>query len=378
MAAENPFLELAAPGIGRLAPYEPGRPGEEIERNYGLRDVVKLASNENPLGAPPAAAAAVTAAADLALYPDGACFTLRRRLARHLDVAPEQLILGNGSNEVLVMLAETVLTREHNAVMDQYSFVVYRLAAQACGAESRFAASFSAEDESPLGHDLDALRAAIDRHTRLVFVANPNNPTGSYVSPAALKKFIAEVPQHVLVVLDEAYLEYARESGEPDALGWLPDHRNLVVVRTFSKAYGLAGLRVGYAVCHADLAELVNRLRQPFNVNSLAQRAATAALDEQAWLARCVTANNAQRQLMAAGLAELGYPSLPSRGNFLLVDFGTASQSAAANEHLLRHGLIVRPVANYGLPRYLRITVGTAPQVAQLLEALKSFAATAA
>jgi histidinol-phosphate aminotransferase len=374
MPHDNPFLTLAAPGIAGLAPYVPGKPASEIERLYGIADALKLASNENPLGPAPAARDAVARAAGLELYPDGASFELRQRLARHLAVRPEQLTLGNGSNEVLVMLAETFLTPACNAVVDQYSFVVYRLAVQACGAATRFAPAFPADHaDSPLGHDLQAFSAQVDADTRLVFIANPNNPTGSYIHPHDVRAFVAAMPPHVIVVLDEAYLEYARAPDEPLSTAWLAEFPNLVIVRTFSKAYGLAALRVGYAVSHPDLAELLNRVRQPFNVNSLAQTAAVAALDDQSWVAAAVSANGVQRARLADGLAALGWRALPSRGNFVLVDFGSPDNAAAVNEFLLRAGLIVRPVANYGLPQYLRITVGSDWQVERLLETLARF-----
>jgi len=373
MAADNPFLKLAAPGIAGLTPYVPGQPASEIERLYGVRDAIKLASNENPLGPAPAAREAIAHAAELALYPDGGGFELRHRLAQHLGVRPEQLTLGNGSNEILVMLAETFLTPAHNAVVDQYSFVVYRLAIQACGAETRAAAALASDHASPLGHDLAAMGALIDKHTRLVFIANPNNPTGSYVDPVAVRTFIAGVPPHVIVVLDEAYLEYAREPGDADTTVWLAEFPNLVVVRTFSKAYGLAALRLGYAVSQPDLAELLNRVRQPFNVNSLAQTAACAALDDQSWVAAAVAENTAQRRRLADGLMELGWRPLPSRGNFLLVDFNSPAAAAEVNEFLLRNGVVVRPVTNYGLAQYLRITVGSGGQVERLLATLAQF-----
>ncbi|MEE4184476.1 MAG: histidinol-phosphate transaminase [Gammaproteobacteria bacterium] len=374
MPEDNAYLKLAAPGIAGLAPYVPGKPASEIERVYGVHHALKLASNENPMGPAPAARAAVAGATALELYPDGASFELRNRLAQHLAVRPEQLTLGNGSNEILVMLAETFLTPAHNAVIDQYSFVVYRLAIQACGAEPRFAPAFPPDHESPLGHDLEAFSAAVDEHTRLVFIANPNNPTGSYIPQDKVLAFLRAMPSHVIVVLDEAYLEYALESEEADTTSWLEQFPNLVIVRTFSKAYGLAALRVGYAVSHPDLAELLNRVRQPFNVNSLAQAAARAALDDQAWIAAAVADNVTQRRCLADGLAELGWRSLPSRGNFLLVDFTAQDTAAAVNEFLLRQGVIVRPVTNYGLAPYLRITVGADWQVKRLLAALDRFA----
>jgi len=374
MSAKNPFLKLAAPGIAGLAPYEPGKPADELEREYGLSDVVKLASNENPAGPSPAVRAALTdAAAGLERYPDGSAFALRDALAEHLHVRPEQLTLGNGSNDVLVLLAETFLTADHAAVYDEYSFVVYRLAVQACGAEARIARSLPAESAQPLGHDLDAMRALIDDKVRLVFIANPNNPTGTGLEQAALKAFIADLPADVVVVLDEAYLEYAQQPDDENTLDWLTEFPNLVVVRTFSKAYALAGLRLGFGISSQAIAELLNRVRQPFNVNSLAQTAAIAALGDQQWIADGVAQNAAERERLQSEFVELGLSCVPSQGNFLLVDFASAERATACNDFLLRHGVIVRPVANYGLPQYLRITIGTAAENDRLLRELRAF-----
>lgn len=377
MVTTNPYLQLAAPGIAGLAPYEPGKPASALSREYGVQNVIKLASNENSLGPAPGVAKAVAAAATaLERYPDGAAFELRQRLAEHLQVAPEQITLGNGSNDVLVLLAETFLTPAQSAVYDQYSFVVYRLAVQACGAQARVVPSLAADHPHALGHDLDAMAAAIDASTRLVFIANPNNPTGSWVEPAELHAFLAALPPHVMVVLDEAYFEYARAPGDPDALDWLETFPQLVVTRTFSKAYGIAGLRLGYAVSSPGVAELLNRVRQPFNVNSVAQAAACAALADQDWITRSVADNAIGLAELATGLAELGLSTIASRGNFLLVNFGGPARAAAANEFLLRAGIIVRPVANYGLPDYLRITVGAEAERTALLAALATFAET--
>ncbi|MBT8421636.1 MAG: histidinol-phosphate transaminase, partial [Gammaproteobacteria bacterium] len=289
-------------------------------------------------------------------------------------IQPQQLTLGNGSNDILVLLAETFLTPGHAAVYDQYSFVVYRLAVQACGAEARIAASRPVDDEQPLGHDLDAMQALVDEQVRLVFIANPNNPTGTWLEQPALKKFIAGLPSDVIVVLDEAYLEYARQPDDHDTLDWLNEFDNLVIVRTFSKAYALAGLRIGYSISSPAVAGLLNRVRQPFNVNSLAQTAAIAALGDQSWIADGVAQNIVERARLESELGALGLTIVPSRGNFILVDFSSAERAATVNEFLLRRGVIVRPVANYGLPQYLRMTVGTPAENVRLLTELQSFA----
>ncbi len=374
MAEQNPFLQLAAAGIGGLAPYEPGKPAATLEREYGLTNVVKLASNENPLGPSPQVRAALTGALhDLERYPDGAAFALRDKLASHLQVHPGQLTLGNGSNDVLVLLAETFLSPGVSAVYDQYGFVVYRLAVQACGAEARVAPANPVGHAQPFGHDLAAMREQVDDSTRMIFIANPNNPTGTWLQQDALHEFLRSLPDHIVTVLDEAYLEYARQPDEQNTLDWLAEFPGLVIVRTFSKAYGLAALRIGYGISSPAIAELLNRVRQPFNVNSLAQCAALAALDDPDWIEQAVTANRRGMQQLEAAFAELGLRWVPSRGNFLLVDMGSADNAAACNEHLLRSGVIVRPVANYGLPAFLRITVGTEQENQRLLTALRAF-----
>ncbi len=375
MSAINPHSDLAAAAIRGLAPYQPGKPASELRREYGLRDVIKLASNENPLGPSPTVKNALLAAFDeIERYPDGACFELRDALATHLQVTPQQLTLGNGSNDVLVVLAETFLTERVSAVYDQYSFVVYRLAVQACGAQAHVSQANSREHAMPLGHDLAAMRALVDQNTRLVFIANPNNPTGTWLEQDELRSFLRDMPEHVITVLDEAYLEYARLRGEADTISWLKEFPQLVIVRTFSKAYGLAGLRIGYCVSSPSIAELLNRVRQPFNVNSLAQQAALAALADQQWLQQGVAANAAALLQLQQGLDKLGLSWIPSRGNFLLVDFESSENAAACNEYLLRAGVIVRPVANYGLPAYLRITAGTEEEIQRLLQTLARFA----
>jgi histidinol-phosphate aminotransferase len=376
MSGARSFSALAAEAICELAPYQPGKPLQELEREYGIHDAIKLASNENPYPLPAAVREAIHAATDdVARYPDGASFALRTTLAEHLGVAPECLTFGNGSNDVLVLLAETFLTPAVTAIYDQYSFVVYRLAVQATGATAKIAPSNAREHAQPLGHDLEAMLALVDEQTRMVFIANPNNPTGTWVSGASLYNFLQRLPAHVIAVVDEAYYEFAcSHSGDdyPNVLEWLKEFPNLVVTRTFSKAYGLAGLRIGYGVSAPEIAELLNRVRQPFNVNSLAQAAAVAALDEQDWVQQCCSGNKAELERMSNSLRELGVDCLPSRANFLLADIPQADE---CYEFLLRQGIIVRPVANYGLPGYLRITLGNSTENDRLLAALTDFMA---
>lgn len=304
----------------------------------------------------------------LAQYPDGAAFDLKRALAAHLGIATDQLTIGNGSNEVLSIIAETFLSPEDEAVYSQFAFVVYGLAVQAAGALARVAPANPPNHSQPLGHGLDELKAMIGTRTRLVFVANPNNPTGTWLPPTQLRAFIADLPEHVLVVVDEAYLEYMPAGVRPDTIEWLDAFPNLVVCRTFSKIYGLAGLRVGYAVSHPGVAELLNRVRQPFNVNGLGQAAALAALGARDHVARSVDNNAQGLAQLRAGLTEFGWTAGPSAGNFVLAD--VRGPAGPWYEGLLQCGVIVRPVASYGLPGHLRITVGLPAQNERLLQAL--------
>ncbi len=347
----------------------PGKPIAELEREYGVRDVLKLASNENPLGPPEESLEAIRATlAGVALYPDGASYALKRALAARLPIAPERITLGNGSNEVLSLIAETFLCPEDEAVYSEFGFVVYALAVQATGARPRIAPANGSQDIQPLGHSLEAFSSLVNARTRLVFIANPNNPTGTWLPTADLRAFIGSLPEHVLVVVDEAYREYMHPASSPDTLDWLAEFPNLIVCRTFSKLYGLAGLRVGYAISHPDVAELLNRVRQPFNVNALAQVAAVAALDATDHVRRSQDLNHVGLAQLQAGLVSFGWSVPPSAGNFVLAD--TGGPAAPWYEGLLQAGIIVRPVASYGLPRHLRITVGLPEQNERLLQTL--------
>ena len=364
----NRYEEMAAPGVRSLQPYQPGKPIEELQRQYGVTDIIKLASNENPLGPSPRALAALREhGADLALYPDGNGYGLRHAIAGRHGVGPEQITLGNGSNDVLVLLAEAFLTAEHSAVYSEYAFAVYAIATQAVGARHRVAPALGADSDMPFGHDLEALAAAIEPTTRLVFIANPNNPTGTWLDREALEAFVAAVPQHALVIIDEAYVEYG-DPAAPGADQWLARYPNLVVTRTFSKAFGLAGLRVGYALSNPDVADLLNRIRQPFNVNTLALAAAEAALTDHEFIRRSRELNDRGLARLYAGFDQLGLSYVRSRGNFVLVDVGRPA--APVYDGLLRRGVIVRPVGNYGLDHHLRVTVGTDDQNRQLLASL--------
>jgi histidinol-phosphate aminotransferase len=364
------FLSLAAPGVRALQPYQPGKPESELRREYGLSDIVKLASNENPLGPSPKALAAMREMlSDIARYPDGNGFELKTALSARLNVPMAALTLGNGSNDVLEMVARAFLTPEHEAVFSEHAFAVYPIVTQAIGATARVAKANPPDHAMPYGHDLAAMRSLIGDRTRVVFVANPNNPTGTWLKTAELERFLEGVPESVIVVMDEAYFEYVEvETDCPSALRWLDRFPNLVVTRTFSKAYGLAGLRVGYAVSHPQVADLLNRVREPFNINSLALAAATAALDDSEHLERSRATNRAGMKQLRDAFQQLGLVCLPSAGNFLCVDVGRSGREVFLE--LLRRGIIARPVDNYGLPRFLRISIGTEAENVRMIKAL--------
>lgn len=361
--------ELAIPGVRGLCPYLPGKPIAELERELGITGIIKLASNENPLGPSPKALEAVQRILpELHVYPDGGGFELKAALAARLGVAAAQITLGNGSNDILEILGRTFLSPEVNAVFSAHSFAIYPIVTQAVGAEARVAPAHDGSRGPRYGHDLDAMARLVDGKTRVVFLANPNNPTGTYVDAAALRGFLSGLPEHVIALVDEAYFEYVTVPDYPNALAWLPEFPNLVVTRTFSKAYGLAGLRVGYGVSSPEIADLLNRVRQPFNVNLPALEAAKAALGDAEHLARSVRLNTEGLRQLEAGLAERGLEFIPSVGNFLTFDL--KRPAGPVYDALLRQGVIVRPIANYGMPNHLRVTVGTPEQNAVFLAAL--------
>ncbi len=349
--------------VRAIAPYQGGKPIEELAREYGLdpESIVKLASNENPLGMPASARAAVAKAAELGRYPDGNGYELKKALSAKLGVPLDWLTLGNGSNDILELAASTMLAPGTSAVYAQHSFAVYALATQARGARAIVVPA------REYGHDLDAMAAAIAPDTRVVFVANPNNPTGTFLPHERVAAFIAKVPSNVLVVLDEAYNEYLTPDLRADTVKWLKRHPNLVITRTFSKAYGLAGLRVGYALAHPSVADVMNRVRQPFNVNSIALAAAQAALNDMEFVARSYAENLQGLRQLEEGAHQLGLEFIPSHGNFITIRVGKAAE---VYKRLLRRSVIVRPVAGYGLPEHLRVTVGTAQENEKFLAAL--------
>ena len=361
--------ELAVPAVRNLSPYVPGKPISELEREFGIHDIVKLASNENPYGPSPLTLAAMrTELEQVWLYPDGSSHELKQALSRHLGVSPECLTVGNGSNDLLMLLAEAFLTGAHSALYSQYGFAIYPLVIRATGARAIETPALLRDSPMPFGHDLAAMLSAISDDTRLVFIANPNNPTGTWASAEQLRGLLEAAPPSTLIVLDEAYFEYARERGMTDTLPWLAQYPNLVILRTFSKAYGLAGARAGYAVSHREVADVLNRLRPAFNVNSLAQAGAIAALADESHMRHAVAATMNELTRVQAQLSRLGLWSAPSVGNFLLVHVG--SRSGSIFEQLLRAGLIVRPLAGYGLGEYLRISIGLPEHNDRLLAAL--------
>lgn len=361
--------KLATPGVRGLRPYEGGKSVEELERELGISNAIKLASNENPLGPGEKALQAMRdTLAGVGRYPDGNGFSLKQRLAEKLSVDRKQITLGNGSNDVLEFVARAFVTPENNIVFSEHAFAVYPIVTQAVGASPRIVPAID------WGNDLGGMLAAIDEHTRVVFIANPNNPTGTWLKADRLDAFLKQVPDHVIVVIDEAYFEYASAGcmqvpGYDSMLTRVATHTNLVVTRTFSKAYGLAGLRVGYAVSSLEVADFLNRVRQPFNLNSVAEAAAVAALDDDEHLARSVKLNCKGLQQLIMGFTAMGLGYIPSAGNFICVD--VESDGRAQFNALLREGIIVRPIDNYAMPQHLRITVGTYDENIRALAALK-------
>jgi histidinol-phosphate aminotransferase len=349
------LLALATKGVAGLQPYSGGKPIEELQRELGLNEIIKLASNENPLGPSQKVLNVIASTKDLSRYPDGNGFSLKKALAEKHDVEPDKITLGNGSNDVLEMVARAFVTSEHQVIYSQHSFAVYPIVTQAVGAEHVVVPA------NDWGNDLPAMLDAITDKTRLMFIANPNNPTGTWVNKNDLRNFLENVPEHVLVVLDEAYFEYAiSEENYPDGSLWLNDFNNLIVTRTFSKAYGLAGLRMGYALSHPDIANLLNRVRQPFNNNSLALIAAETALQDANYILHSVGVNHTGMKQLMLAFDDMGLEFIPSKGNFICVDFETPADEIY--DSLLKAGVIVRPVANYGMPNHLRISIGTEPE----------------
>lgn len=348
----NRFLQLATAGVQQLMPYVPGKPAEELQRELGLSEVIKLASNENPSGTGRKVAEAIQKTlSELTRYPDGSGFALKTALSAKLNVAAEQITLGNGSSEILELVMRTFVTPEHEIVFSQHAFALYPILTQAVGAKAKVV---PAKD---FGHDLQAMLAAINDKTRVVFIANPNNPTGTLLPQDEVEAFIAALPANVFCVLDEAYYEFVDPACRTESLAWPQKYPNLVITRTFSKAYGLAGLRIGYGISGSEVAELLNRVRQPFNSNMLALAAAEASLNDEDYLAQTIALNNAGMAQLTAAFQDLGLEWIPSSGNFVSVD--VQQDAMPIYDALLKKGVIVRPVANYEMPRHLRISIGT-------------------
>ncbi|MEP6609176.1 MAG: histidinol-phosphate transaminase [Burkholderiaceae bacterium] len=355
----------ALPYVRAISPYQGGKSIDELAREFGLRpeSIIKLASNENPRGMPDSAKRAIVEAmAEVGRYPDSNGFALKAALSAQLDVPADWLTLGNGSNDILELAAAALLAPGRSALFAQYSFAVYALATQSRGAR---AIVVPARD---LGHDLAAMSSSIAADTALIYIANPNNPTGTHLDAGAIATFLATVPSKVVVVIDEAYNEYLPAAHRFDSVRWVREYPNLLISRTFSKAYGLAGLRVGYGIAQPELTDLLNRVRQPFNVSHVAQAAALAALADRAFLAESYRLNERGMQQLTTVFRELDLGFVPSYGNFVLVNVGDATR---VYQELLKRGIIVRPVANYGLPDWLRVTVGLPEENERFLQALR-------
>jgi histidinol-phosphate aminotransferase len=349
--------------IRTLIPYEPGMPIEEVEREYGIANSVKLASNENPLGPSPKAVAALREkVGQLHLYPDGDCFYLKRGLAQKLGVAPETLIFGNGSNEIIELAARTFMRPGDEAVMAEQAFVVYRLIVQALGGKGK------AVPLRDYTHDLAAIADAVTPQTRLLFLANPNNPTGTIFRREEWERFLGRVSKDVLLIVDEAYFEFVEDSAYPDSLKYHEPDRAILTLRTFSKLYGLAGLRIGYGIGPREIVAMMQRVRQPFNVNAPAQWAALAALDDAEHIRRSLEANRDGLGYLQGEFTRLGLEFVPSQGNFVLVRVGKGQE---VFQQLLRQGVIVRPMAGYRFPEHVRVTVGTMAENRKFIEALQ-------
>lgn len=343
---------LAPAHVRAIAPYQGGKPISELAREMGLNegDIIKLASNENPLGISPKAQMAIDeVVTDIARYPDGNSFALRDAVSQKFKVHPNQIVFGNGSNDILEISARAFLTAGDEAIYSQHGFAVYPLVTQAVGAKGVVVPAVN------FAHDLDGFLDAITPKTKMMFVANPNNPTGTLISKPILYAFLKQVPDNVLVVLDEAYDEYLSADNKSEAITWLSQFPNLMISRTFSKAYGLAGLRVGFGLMQIEIADILNRVRQPFNVNSLAQVAAIATLADDDFVARSYAANQAGMLQLTKGLTRLGLEFIPSYANFVSVKVPNAVD---VNAQLLKQGVIIRPLANYEMPEYLRVSIG--------------------
>ncbi|MDD3762182.1 MAG: histidinol-phosphate transaminase [Nevskiales bacterium] len=369
------LLKRAAPGVLSLEAYSPGMPIEELQRRLGVSNAIKLASNENPLGCSPRVREALLEALqndDLARYPDGGGYRLKARIAKLHGIDASRITLGNGSNDIIELLGRVFLGPDRAALFSAHAFAVYPIITQAQSARAVVAPPRAADDAQPYGHDLQAFAELLagNDDISLVFIANPNNPTGTWLGQAEIENFLRQVPAHVIVALDEAYFEYTDPALRFDVRPMLDRYPNLVVFRTFSKAYGLASLRVGYSLSSPEIADLLNRVRQPFNNNSLALRAAEVALDDQDFVARSVELNTGERARLTGILGEMGLTVLPSQANFLAIGFGRDAKPV--HQGLLEQGIIVRPVASYDLPEFVRVSIGTEAENSRFVAALRT------
>jgi histidinol-phosphate aminotransferase len=357
---------VCKPNLACIKPYKPGKPIEDVARELKLScEIIKLASNENPVGPSPRAKAAMRrAVGEMQLYPDDNCCYLKARLAGKFGVEPDWIILGNGSVEIFLFAAQAYVGPTESVVFSDGAFIMYKIATQIVGGQT------VSTPMKNYAHDLEAMADAIQPNTRLLFIANPNNPTGTMVGKAEFDRFMSRVPGHVLIVVDEAYREYISDPDYPDAFKYLRDGRNVIITRTFSKIYGLAGLRIGYAFARPELLQDITKMRLPFNVSRMAQIAALAAIDDEAHVRHSMQVNDAGKEYLYAALRKMGLKFVPSYANFVLVDFGR--DASPLFEKLQRKGVIARPVREYGFPNALRISIGTDPQNRKLVRSLKA------
>lgn len=352
------------PGIETIQPYQGGKPIDEVQREFGIDDIIKLASNENPLGPSPLAKEAIKrAAAKVNLYPDGNAYYFKNELAEHLGVAPNYLIFGNGSNDVLQIVGETYISPGDEVIYSESAFVVYMVVSKICGAKS------VVTPRRDYAHDLDAMADAITDATKVIFIANPNNPTGTMVTKDETERLMARVPDDVLVVFDEAYYEYVERPDYPQTLPYVEEGRNVIITRTFSKIYGLAGLRIGYGIAKPETIEMMNRVRQPFNCNLIAQAAGRAALNDADHVRRSLELNAVGKVYLYERLARFGLEYVETEGNFILVELGRSGQEVT--DALMRKGVIVRPMAAYGFSDAVRVTIGKSDENKRFIAALQ-------
>jgi len=360
------FLSLATVGVQKLQPYQAGKPIEELERELGISNIIKLASNENPLGPSPKVLQTLKefcTPQNVALYPDGSGFSLKKSIANQYNIPQEMITLGNGSNDLLELIARAFVTSDLAVMFSQYAFAVYPIVTQAIGAEMQIVPAKN------WGHDLEEMLKRITEKTRVIFIANPNNPTGTWLSKNDLESFLNQVSKNIIVVLDEAYIEYIENLDFPNSLEWLEKYPNIIITRTFSKAYGLASLRVGYSISNPQIADLLNRVRQPFNVNSFALKAAEIALNDKVHLKQAVALNKQGMQQFENAFQNMKLDYISSVGNFITVD--VKRNGGEIYQLLLKEGVIVRPVGNYGMPTFLRISIGLFEENTRCIQALE-------